>query len=872
MSLIGKILSGMLLICIPGQVFGWDWHTKVTVRLKDQPLQAVCELLEQQYDIHFSYSRDIVDLSGKVTLNVQDQPLKDLLDDLFSRYDIHFARIGDQIVLTTIKDPQRTVSGYVQDSRSGERLIGATIYSPVKMVGTITNQFGFFSITLPKDTCSLQVTYIGYTPTRLAVAALNKNQVIVPLQALSSLREFVVTETSSDRQPGRMQMSKINISADDMKSMPRLLGETDVMRTIASLPGVSGGVDGGGSLNVRGGSPDQNLILLDGTPVFNSSHLLGIFSVFNPDIIKNADFYKGAFPARYGGRVSSIVDISTKDGDMQKYHGEAAVGLIAAKFMAEGPIVKDKTSFLVSARRSYLDLLINKADFNADESKSSNVNLYFYDLNVKVNHIFSSKNRIYFSGYNGEDRFSLTRAEGFVEGSKDKTSTGFGWGNLMGTLRWNHVFSPKLFSNTTLNYSRYSFSTNYNYDYQLDSTGNLVQLYGRYYSMIRDAVFKLDFEYRPNPWHTIKFGTGAIAHAFDPGASILKNNYTGQGLVDTSYKQPSSSGQELSLYAEDEWDISQSLHVNAGLNASGFIIDNNWYNSLQPRLGVRYQFPHAWTLKMSYTHMNQYLHLLTNSGTSLPTDIWVPSTSKVQPIFSKQASLGICKASKNNMFVASAEVYYKTMNNVIEYKEESQFFSTSSKKWDEEVVTGTGRSYGGELFLEKKKGKARGWIGYTLAWSDRKFSTVNNGQSFPYKYDRRHDVEVVYIQQLGKKWEFSASWEYTSGLPLTLPIASYEGTGDASPWDFPANTPILDHVSNRSQFRSRSQHRLDLSATHTKKKKYFERSWTFSLYNAYNQKNPFYYNVVTDRQKQERYLQEVSILPLLPSVTYAIKF
>jgi hypothetical protein len=877
MLLIGKILSGMLLICIPVQVFGWDWHTKITVSIDDQPLQSVCELLEQQYGIHFSYSRDIVNISRKVTLNVRDKPLKDLLDDLFSPYDIHFARIGEQIVLTAIKDPQRTVSGYVQDQRTGERLIGATVYSPVKQVGTITNQFGFFSLTIPKDTCSLQVTYIGYTPVRLPVAEISAKQVIVVLQSLTSLHEVVITETTGERQPGLMQMSKISLSPTEVKSMPRLLGESDMMRAIASLPGVSGGMDGGGSLNVRGGSPDQNLILLDGTPVFNSSHLLGIFSVFNPDIVKRAEFYKGAFPARYGGRVSSIVDISTKDGDMQEYHGEASVGLIAAKFMAEGPIVKNKTSFLVSARRSYTDLVIDNLDFTNEDNQRSNVDLYFYDINLKINHIFSPVNRIYLSGYLGDDHFNLTQnvhTEGTANysSSTEKSNTGVGWGNMMGTLRWNHVFNPRLFANATLNYSRYSFTTNYNYDYITDSVVNAIQQYGEYYSRIRDGVFKLDFEYRPNPLHTIKFGSCMITHVFNPGVSLLNNNYQGQAPVDTSYEQTASKGKEMSLYAEDEWDVNKSLHINAGIYLSGFVIDKIWYNSVQPRLGMRYQLPHYWTLKMSYTHMNQYLHLLTNSEASLPTDIWVPSSSKVKPIFSKQVSMAICKASKDNMFAASVEVYYKTMDNMTEYRDESAFFNASGNKWDEEVVVGTGRSYGGELFLEKKRGKTKGWIGYTLAWSDRKFPGINNGKSFPYKYDRRHDVEVIFTQQLSKRWEISASWEYSSGLPITLPVASYEGIGDSSPWDAPPNTPILDHVSNRNQFRGKSQHRLDLSATHTKQKKRFERSWTFSLFNAYNQSNPFLYGVFTDRTKQERYLEEITILPILPSITYSIKF
>ncbi|WP_177230295.1 TonB-dependent receptor [Chitinophaga sp. CF118] len=875
----GKVLLGMLMICIPGQVFGWDWQTKVTVSIHDQPLLAVCELLEQQYNIHFSYSRDIVNLSRRITLNVHDKPLKKLLEDLFSPYNIRFARIGEQIVLTVKKDAQYTVSGYVQDLRTGERLIGATIYSPAQQTGTITNQYGFFSLTLPKDTSSLQVTYIGYTPVRLPVTGISKKQVIVPLQPLNSLQEVVVSESYLNHQATQMQMSRLNVSMADVKSMPRLLGEADLMRTLAAQPGVSGGMDGGGSLNVRGGSPDQNLILLDGTPVFNASHLLGIFSVFNPDIVKNTDFYKGAFPARYGGRLSSIVDVSMKDGDMQHYHGEAAIGLIAAKFMVEGPIVKNKTSFLVSARRSYTDLLINELDINSDDDNNTgnSASVYFYDANVKINHIFSPENRIYFSGYIGDDHFSVKseKSVAYSDGSdyyKENELTRMGWGNVAATLRWNHIFNPQLFANVTLNFSRYSFSTDFSYNYNSVRIADASHLYGKYYSKIRDGLAKLDFEYRPNPQHTVKFGMSGISHIFNPGVSILKNYYNERPPIDTAYNKKATWGAEVALYGEDDWDISSSLHLNAGLHISGFLIDKVWYNSIQPRLGVRYKLPHNWALKMSYTHMNQYLHLLTDGGTSLPTDLWVPSTSRVNPMFSRQVSLGVSKMSRNNMFAYSVETYYKTMDNVIEYKENAALFSTGNTNWDEQVVTGIGRSYGGEVLLEKKTGTTRGWIGYTLAWSDRQFKKVNKGKPFPYKYDRRHDVEIVIIQRLGKCWEMSASWEYTSGLPLTLPVASYEGINNPSPWDTPSNVPILDRVSNRNQFRGRNQHRLDLSATYTKKKKYWVKSWTFSLYNAYNQRNPQFYSIVTDRAKQERYLSEISLLPLLPSVTYSLKF
>ncbi|MVT09783.1 TonB-dependent receptor [Chitinophaga tropicalis] len=872
---LGKILLGVLFICLPGQVFGWDWRTKVTVVLKDRPLEEVCGLLEKEYGIRFSYSRNIVDLSRRITVNIHNKPLKKALEEIFDPYNIRFARIGEQIVLTEIKHPVYTVSGYVQDIRTGEKLIGATIYSPRQEAGTITNQYGFFSLTLARDTSSLWVSYIGYVPQRLAVKGVGKSQVSVVLTPKNSLPEIVVTDSVYARSQTNLLTGRMSVSPADVKSMPRLLGEADVMRAIVALPGVSGGIDGGGALNVRGGSPDQNLVLLDGTPVFSASHLFGIFSVFNPDIVKDAAFYKGAFPARYGGRLSSVVDISLKDGDMKQYHGEAAIGLIAAKAMVEGPIKKDKTSFVVSGRRSYTDLLednlFNSTSENGDENRAY---VYFYDANLKVNHIFSERDRIHFSVYTGQDKLVLNRASGVSQQDTvyETTKTRFSWGNYTGTLRWNHVFNPKLFANTTGNYSQYYFYTDYSYNYKPVSREDTIKLFGKYYSRMQDAVIRMDLEYRPGPNHTFKFGGGAITHIFTPGVSRFEDKGSGEKTVDTSYGAGSTVGGEVLLYAEDEWKVLPSLQMNIGLHTSGFLVQRTFYGTLQPRLGAIYRLPKNWSLKASYTHMTQYLHLLTSGGIDSPTDLWVPSTGKVRPMYSRQASAGVFKTTNNRMYTFSLESYYKIMDHVIEYKEYTPFINTSPGNWDDKVVSGRGRSYGGEIMLEKKKGTTRGWIGYTLSWSERRFPGVNGGTYFPYKYDRRHDLELVLNQRLGKHWDLSASWEYTSGLPLTLPTGSYEGVGDGSPYDFPDNVPILDWMGKRNQYRTQSMHRLDISATYSKKKKWWVKSWTFSLYNAYNQHNPFFFVIVTDRKKQERYLSEISILPILPSVTYSVKF
>jgi hypothetical protein len=875
MSFTGKLLWGMLLCCLPLQALGWDWHTRVTVVLKDQPLLDACRLLEQQYGIRFSYSRNVVNLSHKVTLDVRNKPLKKVLKALLSPYDIDYTRVGDQVVLTMKKDPLRTISGYVEDAVTGEKLIGATVYSPAHQVGTTTNQYGFYSLTLKKDTNSLAVSYVGYAQQRQSLPATGNRQYTVGLQPLNSLQEVVITENAQPRLQEQTQMSKLNISTAEVKAMPKLLGEADVLRTIQSMPGVSGGMEGSGGMNVRGGSPDQNLILLDGTPVFNSSHVFGIFSVFNPDIVKNTDLYKGAFPARYGGRLSSVVDIAMKDGDMKDYHGEVAIGLIAAKFTVEGPIWKDKTSFVVSGRRSYTDLILNDFLNNSvfNVGKEGQAFAYFYDASVRINHIFSPKDRIYLSAYGGQDNMNIHKQHDYPAIYKEHTNFRLGWGNLTGTLRWNHVFNERLFSNVTFNYSQYFFLTDYRYNYESYKIVEKADLWGRYQSRIQNAVGKIDFDYRPNPRHAIKFGVGATTHIFKPGATFFEDNTGSPSPTDTAYNNINTVGVEMVAYAEDDWEVTKSLHINAGLHAAGFLVEGKFYNSIQPRLGMRLMAPKNWALKLAYTHMNQNIHLLTNNSTNLPTDLWVPSTPNVKPMLSKQVSAGAAKTTRDYQYEFSLEGYYKTMDNVIEYKEDISAFSSNIQRWDERVVTGKGKSYGAELMLEKKKGKLKGWIGYTLAWSDRQFPTVNKGRPFPYKYDRRHELEIVLSQRLGKHWEVSANWQYSTGAALTLPVASYEGAGEPSPHD-PGHTdpPRVDHLGERNYFRTPEVHRLDISITYTKQKKHWLKSWNFSVYNAYNQKNGFFYYVKTDREKKERYLAQLTLLPILPSITYSVRF
>lgn len=883
MSLARKLLLGLVIACIPIQVFAWNWRTKISLSLKDQPLSVACEWMEKEYGIHFSYSRDVVTMTRRVNIRVKDVPLRRVLDQLFTENGIQYKRIGDQLVLTVKHAASRTISGFVEDAVTGEKLIGATVYAPGLHTGTTSNQYGFYSLTTAKDTSSLSVSYIGYKPVNIPLKDGESRRVNIKLSPANTLQEVEVTDNLPKLQE-QTQMSKVNLAVSQTKTMPRMLGEADVLRTIQAMPGVSGGMEGSSGIHVRGGSPDQNLILLDGTPVYNSTHAFGIFSVFNPDMVKNVELYKGAFPARYGGRLSSVVDISMKDGDMHEYHGEVSLGLLASKIMVEGPIAKGKTSFIVTGRRTYADLLAQDVAKNQlNLGKEGEFWLYFFDANAKINHIFSQKDRLYLSAYGGRDHLSVKRDHEFdtmngeAKRYHEQMRFRLGWGNQAYSLRWNHIFSPRLFSNTTLNYSQFNFNTDYQYNYMALDTPRVREsdnMNGRYFSKVQNAGAKIDFDYRPNPNHAVRFGLQATYNIFQPGILRFNNISDNQQLTDTSYNDETSGGLELAVYFEDDWRIGDSVHLNLGVHASSFLVPGRSYLSVQPRLGFRYLLPRRWALKLSNTMMTQYLHLLTNSATYMPTDLWVAATDKVPPMFANQVAAGLAKTSQSGTYEISVEGYYKTMLNVIEYNELADNFQSATRSWEDDVIVGRGWSYGGEFFLQKKKGDFRGWVGYTLAWSQRAFPNVNQGRVFPYKYDRRHDVELVLTQRLGKRWELSAQWQYSSGAPLSLPVGSYEETGESSPHMPPGLEPggEVDIVGNRNTLRMQDVHRLDVGATHVKERKNVRYTLNISLYNVYNQQNPFFYYYKRNNETRERELTMLSILPILPSVSYSIRF
>ncbi len=753
-----------------------------------------------------------------------------------------------------------TISGYVRDAGTGESLIGSAILNRKTLQGTTANVHGFYSITLPSDSVSLVYSYVGYAPIELKFKLNADTSIDVSLVNANQLDEVVVNAARSEEIQEVTQMSSVNVPVDQIKNLPALLGQVDVLKILQLMPGVKSS-EGSTGLYVRGGGPDQNLMLLDGVPVYNASHLFGFFSVFNADAINRVELIKGGFPARYGGRLSSVIDINMKDGNMKEVHGEGSVDIIAAKFTVEGPIKKDRTSFLVSTRRTYLDVLA--APIIAAKADGATAGYFFYDLNTKINHIINKRNRIYLSTYLGDDK-----AYAKDKGDDYKDEFGLKWGNIITAFRWNNVAGPRLFSNLTATYSRYRFNV-----YSISQTDQIVNgqrvkdLYEtNYFSGIRDWALKLDYDFVPDPNHYIRFGASAIAHKFSPGAFTYQVE---EMRKDTTVGSMKIFANEFSSYIEDDIKLTNELKVNAGVHLSAFNVQNKWYYSAQPRVSARYLLTKDLSLKASFASMMQFIHLLTNAGLGLPTDLWVPSTSNIKPQRSNQVALGLAKNFNSN-YEISLETYYKTMNNLIDYKDGTTFLNVQTD-WRDKVTTGgKGVSYGAELLAQKKTGKVTGWIGYTLSWTNRQFDDLNHGKWYPYKYDRRHDISVALTHAWNDRMDFSAVWVYGTGNAVTLPTASYQGAGAPSgPYGYWIQE--LFYYGDRNSSRMRDYHRLDLSFSFWKTKKWGRSKWTLAVYNVYSRRNPFFMDLSYDDNGNRKFAQ-YSLFPIIPSINYSFKF
>ncbi len=760
-----------------------------------------------------------------------------------------------------------TVSGTITDQASGEALIGATVYDYISGKGVSANTYGFYSLTLPADSVRLRFSYVGFQ-NQIEIFYLKANVSLdIEMSGLTELEGVEINASQGGDIVERSQMSAIEVSMDKVRDLPVLLGERDVMKTIQLLPGVQSGSEGSSGIYVRGGGPDQNLILIDGVPVYNANHLFGFFSVFNTDAINSVSLIKGGFPAEYGGRLSSVVDIRMKEGNTKEIHGEGGIGLIASRLTLEGPIVKDKTSFMISGRRTYIDVLTRPIIRSQGDVDGG---YYFYDVNAKVNHKFSDRSRLYASGYFGKDRFYAIDENSYGSGA-DRQENSFDsrlqWGNGIAALRWNYIFNPRLFSNSTLTYSSYQFDVYNESESSYVENGATVNESARieYLSGIQDLSAKIDFNFLPNPEHYIKFGGSYINHRFNPGVNRFQDNSEGS-RQDTSFGSSRIYADEFYVYFQDDYAITDRLKVNGGLHLSGFNVEGKTYFSLQPRISGRYLLSELTSVKASFATMAQYLHLLTNAGIGLPTDLWVPPTADIKPQIAHQVAAGIAHRLSEK-YELSFETYYKKMNNLIEYRDGASFIG-NAEDWQNKVEVGEGWSYGGELMLEKKIGKTTGWIGYTLSWTDRQFEELNDGKKFPYRYDRRHDVSVALTHKFNERVDVGVVWVYGTGNAVTLPTERYSAEPGIGGNSFIRE---IGFIESRNNYRMPAYHRLDLGVNFHKETRYGSRTWSFGLYNAYSRQNPFFLYFSNDREGNTR-LTQVSIFPIIPSFSYNFKF
>jgi len=773
-----------------------------------------------------------------------------------------------------------TISGYAEDAKTGEKLINANVFDANTFKGATSNNYGFYSLTLPKGKVKLTFSFVGYAPDQHEINLTSDTVIHSKLQPSIELDEVVITDSKSELKVKSSQMSVVEISSKTIKALPVFLGEVDVLKAIQLMPGVQSGTEGSSGIYVRGGGPDQNLMLLDGVPVYNASHLFGFFSVFNADAIQDVKLIKGGFPARYGGRLSSVLDIRLKEGDSKQFKGEGSVGIISSRLTIEGPIIKDKTSFIVSGRRTYIDLLARpfiKLYQKQNDLDDFNLGYYFGDLNAKINHKFSDRSRIFLSMYAGQDKFSMREKNTFDEGYSD-TEFYLKWGNITTALRWNYMINNKLFSNTTITYSKYEFSLGEEMIEKFQNKKTDERL--KYSSGIDDIAVNLDFDYFLNPSNNIKFGGSYINHTFNPGVFA----YRGEDSVDVSeilsktFGDKKIQASDIALYAEDDIKITNQLQANIGVRYSGFLVNSQYYHYLEPRLSARMLISDKWSVKAAYSQMNQYIHLLTNANLGLPTDLWLPATDKIKPQRSVQYAVGSVYAINKDIDI-SIEGFYKTMDNLIEYKEGASFFEFT-ENWQDKVEIGKGWSYGMEVLLQKNYGNTTGWIGYTMAWSERQFENISFGKRFPYKYDRRHDISVVVTHKFNDKIDVGATWVYGTGNATTLGIERYNSVFNNmtdNQFNYYGNNGIV-YFDMRNNYRMPAYHRLDVSINFHKQKKWGQRVWSLGMYNAYNRKNPFFMMFDTEYEQkngvytEKKVLKQYSLFPIIPSISYSFKF
>lgn len=862
-------------------------NTRLDVSKVKQIGDAV-KAVEQQTNFRFAYQSDLLSLEQGLQWTERELPLRTVINRIAAAAGLEYRVNQQQIVLSKpasgntdrSSDNNATYSfnGFVSDAATGEKLIGATVFDLKTQSGTITNEYGFFALRLPAGSTKVRISYLGYDAYETTLAIQRDTRLDASLaQAQLTLGEVVVTASEQLENQNTGSMLSPDLAA--IRKMPALGGEVDILRSLQLLPGISTGSEGSSGLFVRGGSPDQNLIIADGVPLYNVSHLFGFLSVFNSDAIHHIDIVKGGFPARYGGRLSSVLDIALKDGNMKKWQGSATAGIVASKFSLEGPIVADKASLFVSGRRSFVEPFlrpITRTQKIQRGAKDGFTTYDFYDLNAKINWRVTDKDRIFFSYYQGRDRYrDQTERESSFGGvtTNSLKDAEINWGNRIASIRWNHLFSPQLFSNITLFYSRYDFATTQDDSLRIFGSGspNSSRSSLKQSSLVRDWGLKIDLNYFPAPKHNVRFGAQAIRHMFQQEFDSFLRTISDRRVRENqgNFQEPNPSWEGF-MYIEDEINRGGKIGANIGLHTSFFLVEGVQYASVQPRVSLRWKTGDRSALKIGFARMTQFLHLLSNSGIGLPTDLWIGATQDIQPQQAWQLGLSYVHSFNNN-WELTGETFFKRMNGLIDYREGSSFFFNTSKIADN-IAVGAGAAYGLEIMLAKRSGRTNGWLAYTLSHSFRRFDELNNGQRFPFTYDRPHDFSIVVNHDLPKRWRFSATWVYASGRAVTLPVSVF--TENAT-LNLPAtpNVDLLTDYSRRNAYRFKPYHRLDIGFSHEKEIQWGKQTIQISLYNAYNRLNTFYLglerNIAADGSSR---LSDNALFPIIPGISYGITF
>jgi len=861
-------------------------EVRITMNIENEKLTSILKQLEKKYHIRFSYNENEIDLSQRFSISVKEKSLQVFLNKLFNDTEFRYKLLSNHVVIyksTSLKTKKRTINGYVIDKTTGERLIGATVYTNNLSAGAISNNFGFFSFQINIECTSIICSYVGYSKVEIAINSIENFPMTIELTPSLELKEVIVHAGSSEIVSESSSIGEMVVSVKQIRKLPSILGESDVIKVAQLLPGVTEGSEGNAGLYIRGGNIDQNLVLIDDVPVFNPNHLFGFVSVFNPDALKSFKVIKGGFPARYGGRLSSVIDLRTKEGNSEKITGSAGIGILSSKFSLEGPIKfnkkQAKSTFIVSARRSNLGLIVEP--FIKEFSDYDKSTYSFYDINAKLTYTPTSSHRFYLSYYKGSDKgASELRNDNSTKDITNVTSTisNVSWGNHIASFRWNWLLTSKLFSNLTIAYSEY-FYENENSRIGLLSTSNdsikkTTKNYSLQNSGIENISITEDFNFYASNALKFRFGYGLQFNKFNTGNSLVKFQ-TGDQEAELGANE-NYSAREQTAYLENIISFPRNVKTNIGIRYSGFFTGNTYYSFFEPRISTQWNVANNVSLKGGYGQLSQYVHLLSFSRISLSNDIWVPVTEKIKPGRSEQFSLALSIGVGTSLRI-SVEGFYKNLFNLIEYKEGA--ILSESNSWQDKVESGNGSSKGIEILVDKYSGKFNGWLSYTFAKSDRVFHEINQGNAYPFKYSRTHDLKATLMYQVSKNWHIASTIVLRSGHYETVPVEKFASTIRGG-WDGP-NNPNFLYKYNRNNFRFPLYKRVDLAISWSKQYRLFQHSISFGAYNIFNFKNAYKYYIEENFRFEDKTNEFVStkinineyyLFTILPSLNYTINF